>query len=164
MRRVLSLLILILVSPAGWAIDPRAIDILTLRLGMTGAEVTARLAAQGVRAEAFNQAEGERTDPQGGTLGTMSARTRDGVLTIRFDGAPGTEPRVSRIAYQLGGRAPREGDMIQASAVNRFGAPDAMRPLTWCRNVTPDGACPMDQPRLTLEAGSMNILTLSDGR
>jgi hypothetical protein len=145
-RFCLALVLLWPLRPA-WALDPAAADILTLRLGMTDAEVITRLDTQGARIARDG--------------GTIRARTKDGDLRVAFDDGG----RVSRIVYAFTGHGLNEAAAVREAVIERFGTPVAEAPLAWCRRPARDGACPADAPRLVFEQGAgqgpIGLLTLT---
>ena len=150
LARSLCLTICLLTATGGcaWALDPMRADILSLRLGMTEAEATARLAAQGLRWTRVP--------------GSIQAVTKDGGLTI---GLAESGP-IARIAYTFTGRGQNEDAVIRAAVIDHYGQPSTEAPLTWCRAPAPDGRCPSGQPLLTFvkQDGVRGILTLSAGK
>ena len=151
------LVLLSLARPAA-GFDPRQVDVLTLRLGMTETEATERLLAQGVRAEAIGRQRVPCPEAPGRTcLTTLTAPTRDGVLVLHFrpDGRAAASLRADLLVYTLHVRSSGEPAMVRASVLARYGVPSVMEPLTWCAQVAEDGRCPADQPRLTLRPGTV---------
>ncbi|MGE0418119.1 MAG: hypothetical protein AB7O80_15045 [Acetobacteraceae bacterium] len=145
---------LMLAAATARAFDPQAIDILTLRLGMTEAQVTERLASQGyVEAQQRHLMRPCAEHQAIHCLATIAARTKDGLLEIGFTGEiPGTEA-VDRIVYTLDGRRPGEPEAIETSVLQRFGPPTNRVPMTWCDRPVASGPCPQDMARLSFVPG-----------
>lgn len=123
------LMVLVLGGPA-WGFDPRAAEILALRLGMTSAEVSGKL-----RTQVQNVPEEK--------AGTITARTVDGEMRVDFS----QDGRVHRITYTIFVHGTYEFPLIRAALVERYGQPSAPEPLAWC--LTPSSMrCPSDLPVL----------------
>lgn len=162
----LSLLIValaLLLSPVrSFGFDPRVVDIIAYRLGMTEAEVTATAERQGFHDAAFRRIEAPCPDtPARPCLIGIEARTKDGGL--RFGFSTTTPPVVERIVYTFDARKPNEPEALERAVLSRFGPPTTTGPMTWCDRRTGFGPCSPDAPRLVFEAGpgSSRILTLS---
>jgi hypothetical protein len=144
------------IMPAA-ALDPRDLDILRIRLGMGETAVSAHLAEQGITSVQRQANRACPVDAIAWCRTVIVARTRDGSLTIELaDPMPGavlTEPWVSSILYRLDGRGPNESEMIRMSVLGRFGQPSSLRPMTWCEQPDPTGACPANRPHLVFEPG-----------
>ncbi|MDR3537032.1 MAG: hypothetical protein P4L71_11085 [Acetobacteraceae bacterium] len=161
-------LLLLPIRPAT-AFDPHQVDVLTLRLGMTEAQATERLLAQGIPIQAI---DGQRhpcpDSPRGTCLTTVTAPTKDGRLVLHFrpDGHGTASHTVDSIIYTLRFHSFGEPAMIRTSVLGRYGPPNVLDPLTWCAQVGRNGTCPADQPRLTFQPGSTpdnaGTLTLAD--
>ena len=139
----LTLALLVALSPVRvWALDPARAEILTLRLGMTRAEVIANLTAQGTRI-----APGD---------GPIEARTKDGELRI------GLEPggHVREIVYRFTGRGPNEAAAVREAVLEQFGIPSNETPLSWCRATRTDGSCPPGDPILTFGQQTSRLQTV----
>lgn len=154
--------------PATAGFDARKANILTLRLGMTEAEVMGALVAQGVVASRVEREHQPCPQmPEAGCLVRLKARTRDGWLTVSFAPPRPNDPveRVGIIAYALDGRGPNEPALIRESVINHFGPPTVWKPMTWCQRPDAGGGCPAGRPRMTFGAGAGTsvILTLSAG-
>jgi hypothetical protein len=142
MRRVEILLAIAFMSaalPAG-AFDAAGADIIGLRLGMPEADVVAGLKQQGF--------------PIARDHGALTARTRDGTLTIDLTGDRG----VRQIRYILAGRAGGEQEKIGISMIDRFGTPDQAKPMAWCRAIGRDGFCPEDGASLTYQPDALTMI------
>jgi hypothetical protein len=161
-----GVLLLLLGRSAAAGLDPRALDILGLRLGMTRPAVLALLAVQGVAPAWIQEQPGPcGTDPAVRCLAQLTAPTRDGILQIRFVAprGPGSE-MIWSIAYTLAGRGAGEPEMIRAAVFERFGPPTIRDPPVWCANAGTAGCSPSDQPQLIYREGpgTSSTLTLSD--
>lgn len=171
MRALRSILLSVFLLMNGWAaaatLDPREVDILGLRLGMTEAEIVARLASQGIARISIQEEHGRCL---GATpdicIDRMLAPTRDGTLLIRFAAQPHAgEAAAWSIAYTLAGRMPGEPEIIRNAVLDRFGKPSiATDPLVWCANTAGAGCSPADQPQITFHRGpgTASTLTLVD--
>jgi len=158
------LLVLFLALPwPSWAFDPRGVDIIAYRLGMTEPEVLALLDRQGFRGSGFHRtdtpcpiAPGRRCTLE------LEARTRDGQLRFAFSPDP-VQPTVERISYVFDAKRPNEPEAVERSVLDRYGPPTSLSPMTWCDRRAGTGPCPANAPRLTFEpgAGSSRVLTLS---
>jgi hypothetical protein len=162
-----TLFLLALASPAAAALNPRKADILGLRLGMTEAEIVARLLSQGVAGLSIQQEHGKcLTEAEDVCIDRMTAPTRDGTLLIRFVTAPGAKEAAAwSIAYTLTGRLPGEPAMIHDAVLDRFGQPSGgPDPLFWCAHVSGAECSPADQPQITFHQGpgTASTLTLID--
>jgi hypothetical protein len=127
------------------ALDPLHTEIITLRLGMTEAEIANQLAIQGYK-----------TTPDGPGV---QARTRDGFLRVVFS----PDGRARRIAYTFNGRGLNEGAILRAAMVDHYGRPSVAEPLSWCASPAASGSCSPDQPVLTFGPGKDGkvVLTLA---
>lgn len=144
------------IAPAA-ALDPRDLDILRIRLGMSEVEVIAHLAEQGIT--------GVQRQPNRACTGDAApwcrmmivARTRDGSLTIELadpmPAAASADAWVSSIQYRLDGRGPNELEMIRMAVLDRFGQPSSLQPMTWCERPNSTGTCPPNRPHLVFEPG-----------
>lgn len=148
---------------AAHAFDPRAVDIIAFRLGMTEEEVTAIIERQGFRDTTFRR----RDTPCAASssrrcVTTIEVRTKDGGLSFLFSAAT-HEPTVERISYTFDGRKRNEPDALERAVVSRYGEPTVVAPMTWCDRRPGTGPCPAGAPRLTFEPGdgSTRVLTLS---
>ncbi|HXT81082.1 MAG TPA: hypothetical protein VN702_16065 [Acetobacteraceae bacterium] len=159
----LALGIILAASGPVWALNPASVDILGFRLGMSLAEVRAGLAAQGLAGRAHEQGMAcpDATDTR--CVPVIRIRTKDGVLTLRM--TSGTTGAVDAIVYALDGRGAGEPAMISAAVTERFGRPDSLHPMAWCRQPMGAPSCPPDGPRLTFAPGPdrTSVLTLSRG-
>lgn len=158
------LLLLLSCVTAVAALDPRGIDILGLRLGMTRQDLMDHLAAQGGRG-VHEESAPCATDPAATCVQALTASVPDGKLLIRFvvRAGPGSET-VWSIAYTLAGRGAGEPDMIRAAVLDHFGPPTSSNPTVWCRSGGTSGCNPPDQPQLAYSEGpgTSSTLTLSD--
>lgn len=161
-RRLIPVL-LILFPAAALGFDPRSVDIIAFRLGMTEAEVTRIIERQGFRDSTFRRQDA----PCPGSMDrrcvtTIEVRTRDGGLRFLF-AAGAAEPTVERISYTFDGRKPNEPDALERAVVDRYGPPTVQAPMIWCDRRPGTGPCPAAEPRLTFEPGqgSTRVLTLS---
>ena len=122
-------------------------DIIGLRLGMSEADVVARLAHQGYVVSS--------------TLEAITANTMDGRLRIVLSAERG----VTEISYAFYGRGAGAPAKIREAIIIRFGDPDQANPPTWCRAVGQDGICPRDQASLTFLPDPLTLrLTAGQGR
>lgn len=160
--------LLLLAGPAR-GLDPHQVDILTLRLGMTEAEATDHLLAQGIPIDAIAGQRHPCPDTKLGTcLTSVTAPTRDGRLVLHFrpGGQGAASHTVDSIVYTLKLRSFGEPAMIQTSVLGRYGPPNALDPPTWCARIERSGVCPIDQARLTFQSGATpdnaGTLTLTD--
>lgn len=150
------------------AADAWDYDILSLRLGMSGTEVLARLAAQGITGPALRLNPADCGTGQADLcLQTINARTRDGQMLIQFTRASNTPERqiVYRIAYTIIGRGPADAATLRADAIDRYGTPTSLSTTTWCPRLDiSTGLCPAGQPRLHIEPApkAAALVTLSD--
>lgn len=157
------LVLLTLLGPAGSrGFDPRRIDIIDYRLGMTEAEVTAVVEHQGFRGAGFLREDAPCPGaPTRRCVAMIEARTKDGILAFTF-AAEKEPPVVARIAYTFDARKPGAPEVLERSVVARYGPPSVAAPMTWCQHRTEAGACPPGAPRLTFEPGQglTRVLTL----
>lgn len=156
----LLLIVAILAPAASQGFDPRHIDIIDYRLGMTEAEVTAVVARQGFFDAAFRREDAPcPADPARRCLSAIEAHTKDGTLVFAFS----AEARVERITYSLDVRKPKAADLLERSVLDRYGPPMTTGPITWCLRRNDDGVCPPDAPRLTFDGGHgpVAVLTLT---
>lgn len=166
-RLLIAVLCIVAATGSAGAFDPAGIDILRLRLGMSEADVVEVLAAQGNVGPGFQR--GLRAcseEPAASCLASIAARTKDGMLTIRFSEASDTgQPLVMSIEYRLDGKGQNEPGMIRAAVLERFGQPSSMQPLAWCQRPGPAGLCLPEQARLTFDPlpNGASILLLSAG-
>jgi hypothetical protein len=130
----------VLATTPACAFDATGADIIGLRLGMPEVDLVAGLKRQGFLV---------RQDK-----GTLTATTRDGQITVQFAGDLGAQ----EIRYVFTGRLAGEPEKIRASVIDRFGAPDQAKPMTWCRAVGHDGLCPDDHASLTFKPESVTLL------
>jgi len=146
------------------ALDPRDVDILGLRLGMTREDVVAQLAAQGIdRRMTREERHACPGDPAAGCIDRLTAQTRDGTLLIHFAIASAAAPAtVWSIAYTLTGRLPGEPAIIRNAVLDRFGPPAGGRdPVIWCAHVSGSDCSPPDQPQITFHQGPSTASTLT---
>ena len=156
----LLVIVAILAPAASQGFDPRHIDIIDYRLGMTEAEVTAVVERQGFLDSAFHRDDGPcPADPARLCVAAIEARTKDGALTFAFS----AEARVERITYSLDVRKPKTAEMVERSVLDRYGPPTTTAPLTWCLRRNDAGQCPPDAPRLIFDPGHgpVAVLTLT---
>ena len=179
----LLLIVAILVPAASQGFDPRHIDIIDYRLGMTEAEITAVVERQGFLDAAYHRDDTPcPTDPARRCLSAIEARTKDGTLVLTFS----IEARVERITYSLDVRKPKAAARLERSVLDRYGppmttgplksgpmttgpmttgpsttGPMTTGPLTWCLRRNEDGLCPPDAPRLTFDAGHGHVAVLT---
>ena len=149
MRRVSSAIAIATFLAAGavHAFEAAGADIIGLRLGMSEADVNARLAHQGYVVTS--------------TDGTIRANTMDGRLQIALSADRG----VTEISYAFYGRGAGAPAKIHEAIIIRFGDPDQANPATWCRTVGRDGICPRDQASLTFLPDPLTLrLTAGQGR
>jgi len=143
------------------ALNPASVDILGFRLGMSLRDVRAGLAAQGLAGRAHEVSAPCAGAAEKRCVSAIRIRTADGVLTLRF--GPGAEGLVDTIVYALDGRGAGESAMIRSAVTDRFGRPNSLHPMAWCRPPIDASSCPRDRPRLTFESGpsGTSVLTLS---
>lgn len=149
--RLVAALIAALVPATAWGFDPRGIDVLDYRLGMTEPQVFAVLERQGFHQQGFHRKDAAcPTDPARRCLTTIEAQTKDGTLTFVFatDAVP---PTVTRIVYRLLTRKDGVSEAVEQGTLARFGPPSTLSPMTWCHRVDDAGRCPPDAARLILE-------------
>jgi len=161
-----ALLLLLSCVTAAAALDPRGVDILGLRLGMTMQDLMDHLAVQGAKGGRVQEESGPcATDPAASCVRALTATVPDGKLLIRFvvHAGPGSET-VWSIAYTLAGRGAGEPDMIRAAVLDHFGPPTSSNPVVWCERGGASGCNPPDQPQLLYSEGpgTSSTLTLSD--
>lgn len=152
-----------LIPVTAQAFDPRVVDIIDFRLGMTEAEVTAIIERQGFRDSTFQRRDIPCTaSPDRRCVSAIEVRTRDGRLRFEF-ATTHSEPAVVRISYTFASRKPNEPDALERAVVDRYGPPTVAAPMTWCDQRPGTGPCPAGTPRLTFEPGegSTRVLTLS---
>lgn len=157
------LVVFLMLSWPSWAFDPRSVDIIAYRLGMTEAEVTALLERQGFRASGFHRSDTPCPGAPGRRCALdLDARTRDGSLRFVFSPDP-VLPTVERISYVFDAKRPNEPEAVERSVLDRYGPPTTQSPMTWCDRRAGTGPCPANAPRLVFEpgAGSSRVLTLS---
>jgi hypothetical protein len=136
--------ILLFSAVSAVAFNPRGVDILTLRLGMSVDDAIARLHAQGIPSAQIQRFSAPCVDePLRLCVAKIVARTKDGELTIEL-----TE-LVRNIAYRFYGRAVGEAQMIRRAVLDRFGPPTSREPLTWCDPPNGSALCEAHRPRLT---------------
>src|SRR5664279_4932290 len=102
------------------AFDAATVDILGLLLGMREPEVIAQLKHQGYTVS---------HTPDG-----VEANTTDGRLQIALSAGRG----VTEISYVFRGHGTGEPAKIREAILERFGAPDQIKPPTWCHAVGRD--------------------------
>jgi hypothetical protein len=156
--------LLLLIACTALAFDPSAVDILTLRLGMTELQVIERLNAQGYVDPQLRRID--RPCPGHAAarcLAEIVARTRDGWLAIGFVGRTAGTEVVDRIAYTFDARRPGEPDAIEASVLNRYGPPTIRQPMTWCDRLAAADRCSPNVARLSFGPGiaPARVLTLT---
>ncbi|HJS85925.1 MAG TPA: hypothetical protein VJ779_10740, partial [Acetobacteraceae bacterium] len=95
---------------------------------------------------------------------TITARTADGTITVRFTDVPAgfNEGREAafHISYRLSGE--KDGEGIRTVAEERFGGVSDASEGAWC---APAGAaCPTDRPRMAFRHGAdgADEMTLTD--
>ncbi|HEY1932736.1 MAG TPA: hypothetical protein VGG99_12040 [Acetobacteraceae bacterium] len=152
---------------AAATLDPREVDILGLRLGMTESDIVGRLLSQGVARLSIQEEHGKcLTEAEDVCIDRITAPTRDGTLRIRFAIASGASQATAwSIAYTLTGRLPGEPGMIRDAVLDRFGQPSGgPDPLYWCAHVSGSECSPADQPQITFSQGpgTASTLTLVD--
>lgn len=163
MVRYLIPILVALLPTTAHGFDPRGVDIIAFRLGMTEHEVTDIIERQGFRNTSFRRGDAPCTaSPDRRCIATIEVRTRDGGLRFLFS-ATAAEPTVVRISYTFDGRKPNEPDALERAVVDRYGPPTVQTPMTWCDRRPGTGPCPTDAPRLTFQPGdgSSRVLTLS---
>jgi hypothetical protein len=154
----LLLIVAILAPAASQGFDPRHIDIIDYRLGMTEVEITAVVERQGFLDAAYHRDDTPcPTDPARRCLSAIEARTKDGTLVFTFS----IEARVERITYSLDVRKPKAAARLERSVLDRYGPPMTTGPLTWCLRRNEDGLCPPDAPRLTFDVGHGHVAVLT---
>jgi hypothetical protein len=149
MRRLASTIVIATFLAAGAAhpFEAAGADIIGLRLGMSEAEIVARLAHQGYAVT--------------NSAGTITAKTMDGRLEIVLSADRG----VTEISYAFYGRGAGAPAKIREAIIIRFGDPDQVNPPTWCRAVGQDGLCPKNEASLTFLADPLTLrLTAGQGR
>lgn len=162
MTRLPPLLLIGLLPLSALAFDPRAIDIIAFRLGMSEAEVTATLARQGFLNASFRRQDTPcATGSSHRCIRVIDARTSDGSLRFHFSDT--AEPIVERISYTFDGRKPNEPNALENAVVGRYGPPTTHAPMTWCDKPAGTGTCAPNAPRLVFEpgVGASRILTLT---
>ena len=164
MRKFFPILAFLAFPWAALAFEPMTVDILTFRLGMTEAAVMQHLRAQGIDGPDIGRLDvictaGDICAP------VLIGRTRDGALTFAFTRDATDQFVAGRIVYRLPARRAGEPAAIQGATLDRYGPPNGVRPMSWCRTPDTDRRCPADRPRLSLERGpgTMLILILGDG-
>ncbi len=152
----------LLAMSSAHALDPRATDIIALRLGMVEANVTARLAEQGFDGPAFRRDHQPcRLDASRRCLIAISTRTLDGWISVTFDRASIDEPdRVVTIAYWLDAKRSGEAEAITVSLLERYGPPDIANPMTWCDRPTGIGPCSVNRANMILQTSNGNAMLL----
>jgi hypothetical protein len=163
---LLAVLLLLSGVTASAALDPRNVDIIGLRLGMTRQDLIGRLAAQGIaRSRMHEEAQRCATDPTASCVRTLAVPIPDGTLLIQFvvRAGPGSEI-VWSIAYTLAGRGAGEPEMIRNAVLDHFGPPTSRDPPVWCAPGSASGCSQPDQPQLTYHEGpgTSSTLTLVD--
>ena len=128
----------LLVADPARAFD--AADIKGLLLGMQEPEVIAQLEHEGYTAS---------HTPDGVEVNTIDGRVR-----IALSAGRG----VTEISYVFRSRGPGEPAKIREAILDRFGAPDQIKPPTWCQAVGKDGVCPPNQASLTFLPESLTLL------
>jgi len=160
------LFFLLIAAQSAHAFDPRATDIIALRLGMVEAEVTAKLKDQGFDGPAFRRDHQPcRLDASRRCLISISTRTMDGWISVTFDRAVVSDPdRVVTIAYWLDAKRSGEAEAITVSMLERYGPPDIANPMTWCDRPTGIGPCSVNRANMVLQAsnGSAMLLRLTE--
>jgi hypothetical protein len=141
MRRVACVVatVILLAASPGDALDAARTDIIGLHLGMPEAEIVDGLKRQGFSVVYEN--------------GRLFAKTRDGQLTIDLADNQGAR----QIRYVFTGRGMGEQEKIRASVIERFGAPDQAKPMTWC-HAGHDGTCPADRASLMFLPESLTLV------
>ncbi len=163
MVRCLIPILVVLLSTAAHGFDPRAVDIIAFRLGMTEAEVTDIIEHQGFRDTTFRRQDAPCAHAANRRcVAAIEVRTKDGGLRFLF-ATNAAHPTVERISYTFDGRKPNEPDALERAVVDRYGPPTVQAPMTWCDRNPGTGPCPADAPRLTFQPGegSSRVLTLS---
>ncbi len=133
-------MVVVLAAGNGNAFDAAGADIIGLRLGMPEAEILVRLARQG-----FSVTRSQ---------GSLTTTTRDGQLTVDLASDRGAV----QIRYTFAARQPGEPETIRAAIINRFGAPDQSKPMTWCRTLGSDGLCQKDAASMTFLVESTTLM------
>lgn len=160
---LLILLAISLLTPSpARAFDPRATDIIALRLGMVEAEVTVKLQEQGFDGPAFRRDHQPcRLDASKRCVTSVSTRTLDGWISITFDRASINDPdRVTTIAYWLDAKRTGEAEAITVSMLERYGPPDIANPMTWCDRPTGIGPCSVNRANMVLQSSSGSAMLL----
>jgi len=148
----------ILAFRSAGALEPRGTDILTVRLGMTVAEVIGTLTAQGFAGAGLEIVRIPcREAPGTRCVSMVSTRTKDGAITVSFTDAS----VVSAIVYRFDGKKPGEPEAILTSVRNRYGPATHDGPTTWCTLPPGVARCPDYQPRLMLQPASGTSLVLT---
>ncbi len=160
------LLCMLFCPSSAHAFDPRATDIIALRLGMVEADVAAKLLEQGFDGPAFRRDHQPcRLDASKRCLISISTRTMDGWISVTFDRASTNDPdRVVTIAYWLDAKRSGEAEAITVSMLERYGPPDIASPMTWCDRPTGIGPCSVNRANMVLQAsnGSAMLLRLTE--
>ncbi len=156
----LLVIVATLAPAASQGFDPRHIDIIDYRLGMTEAEITAVVERQGFLHNAFHREDAPcPVDPARRCLSAIEAHTKDGALIFTFS----AEGQVRRITYSLDVRKPKSAALLERSVLDRYGPPMTTGPFTWCLRRNDAGLCPPDAPRLIFDnaSGPVAVLTLT---
>ncbi len=127
-----------------FAFDPAEAEIIGLRLGMQDTEVTAVLRRQGFAVTHDHDA--------------LLAKTLDGDVAITI----GPDHAAHVIRYTLRGKGAGEGEKIMTSVLDRFGPPNQLKPMGWCRTILNNGTCPAEAASLTFRSDTLT-LTLRSG-
>lgn len=167
-RFIATLLLMLCATGPARTLDPKGVDLLMLRLGMTEAEVTAVLAAQAYTGPDFQRSTRSCTADRVARCEVLiTTRTMDGRLDVRLarvDPILGV-PVATSIVYTFDGRRPGEREAIAISAQERYGRPDIGHPMTWCRLLPGQDRCAPGSAQLTLRPGTppTQVLALTDG-
>ena len=165
MRRYSIMIFPALLSIPAWGFDPRAVDIVSYRLGMTHERVLGLLKSQGYNDPPPRLRDTDCIDAPGTRCVTMiEARTKDGTLLIHFT-PPTRAAAVTEIAYTLDARRPGEPEAVEQAVLDRYGTPTSANPMTWCDRPPGGGPCAPHEPRLSFRhgVGVARILTLTQG-
>jgi hypothetical protein len=136
----LAAMAILLTPTPSLAFDAAEASIIGLHLGMADTEVTAALRLQGYVVTHDH--------------GALLARTLDGQLAVDI----GPDHATHEIRYTLRGTGVGEGEKIQASVLDRFGPPNQLKPMGWCRVLRRDGTCPVGAPSLTFRPETLTLV------
>jgi hypothetical protein len=164
MQKLLPIVAFLAFPWTALALEPMTVDILTFRLGMTEAAVVQHLHEQGIDGPDIGRLD-DICAPGDSCAPVLIGRTRDGALTFAFTRDAADRFVTGQIVYRLPARRTGEPAAIQSATFDRYGPPNGVKPMSWCRTPDTDRRCPADRPRLSLERGpgTMLVLTLGDG-